>query len=190
MRSSPCAALPVRPQSHYAVWSRGQDGAQWFAEWVATFGLIVTIFPASTLRAPQCPGSSAFFTAAYWFTGSTSDAPAFIAAQLAGAIVGTMVCGMGRNLRSHCHDPVRPSLCARLSALARRPLHHGRLLVHRFNVLCQSSGRDRAVFHGHIFRHPPGRRSGVHRSAARRRYLWLSLRRAGSSAERMIGAKR
>jgi glycerol uptake facilitator-like aquaporin len=35
-------------------------GAQWFAEWVATFGLVVTISPAFVLRGRPCLGSSDF----------------------------------------------------------------------------------------------------------------------------------
>ena len=52
------------------------------------------------------------------------------------------------------------------------------------DVFRQSSGRDRAVFHGHIFQHPPCRCSGVHRSAARRRDLWS---RSGGLAPRRNG---
>ena len=85
-------------------------GAQWFAEGVATFGLVVTILACLKSR----PGAIAmcvglYITAAYWFTASTSfanpavtiargltdsfsgirpdDVPAFIAAQVAGALV-------------------------------------------------------------------------------------------------------
>jgi glycerol uptake facilitator-like aquaporin len=89
---------------------------QWFAEAVATFGLVLTIFgcvartPAAT---PYAVGL--YITAAYWFTASTSfanpavtiaralsdtfagiapaSAPAFIAAQLAGALAAVSVAG-------------------------------------------------------------------------------------------------
>jgi glycerol uptake facilitator-like aquaporin len=85
--------------------------AQWFAEAVATFGLILAILGSS--RAPGANVSlivAAYITAAYWFTASTSfanpavtiarmlsdtfagirpaDAPMFILAQLAGAVAG------------------------------------------------------------------------------------------------------
>jgi glycerol uptake facilitator-like aquaporin len=91
-------------------------GGQWFAEAVATFGLVLTIFgcvartPAAT---PYAVGL--YITAAYWFTASTSfanpavtvaralsdtfagiapgNAPAFIAAQLAGALAAVSVAG-------------------------------------------------------------------------------------------------
>ena len=87
---------------------------QWFAEAIATFGLVLTIFgcvartPAAT---PYAVGL--YITAAYWFTASTSfanpavtiaralsdtfagiapgSAPAFIAAQLAGALVAMLL---------------------------------------------------------------------------------------------------
>jgi glycerol uptake facilitator-like aquaporin len=87
---------------------------QWFAEGVATFGLLLTIFGclAGTRTAvPYAVGL--YITAAYWFTASTSFAnpavtiaralsdtfagiapnsvPAFIAAQGAGAIAATLL---------------------------------------------------------------------------------------------------
>ncbi|MFP6665613.1 MAG: MIP/aquaporin family protein [Deltaproteobacteria bacterium] len=85
-------------------------GAQWFSEGIATFGLVLTILGALRTR----PDAVAllvglYITAAYWFTASTSfanpavtlarsltdtfsgimpaDAPAFIAAQLIGAVL-------------------------------------------------------------------------------------------------------
>lgn len=88
-------------------------GAQWFAEFVATFGLILTIFGIVRFR----PESAAlavglYITAAYWFTASTSfanpavtlaraftdtfagiapgDVPGFVAAQLAGAVAASL----------------------------------------------------------------------------------------------------
>ena len=85
---------------------------QWLAEGIATFGLLLTII--GTLRhRPQAIATSValYITAAYWFTASTSfanpaitvarsltmtfsgiapaDAPAFIAAQLAGALAAS-----------------------------------------------------------------------------------------------------
>lgn len=89
-------------------------GAQWFAESVATFGLVFTIL--ATLRArpnavPMAVGL--YITAAYWFTVSTSfanpavtiargfsdsfagirplDVPLFIVAQLIGAVAAWAV---------------------------------------------------------------------------------------------------
>jgi glycerol uptake facilitator-like aquaporin len=92
-----------------------RDGpAQWWAEFVATFGLMLTI--AGAVR--YTPAAAAYLvglyiTAAYWFTASTSFAnpavtiarsltnsfagiaphsvPGFIAAQLVAAIVGWVV---------------------------------------------------------------------------------------------------
>ena len=85
--------------------------AQWFAEFVATFGLIVTILAVSRFKGEAIPVAvGLYITAAYWFTASTSfanpavtiaraltdsfagiapgDVPMFIVAQLCGALAG------------------------------------------------------------------------------------------------------
>lgn len=87
-------------------------GAQWWSEFVATFGLIAVIIGCSRSRPGVTPFAvAAYITAAYWFTSSTSfanpavtlarsatntfagirasDAPGFIVAQLAGAAAAT-----------------------------------------------------------------------------------------------------
>lgn len=87
---------------------------QWAGEFVATFGLILTILGTIRWREAAVPASVALYiTAAYWFTSSTSfanpaisvarsltdsfagiapgDVPGFIAAQLAGALAGFVV---------------------------------------------------------------------------------------------------
>jgi len=89
---------------------------QWLSEGVATFGLLLTIFgclAAAPASVPYAVGL--YITAAYWFTASTSfanpavtiarslsdtfagiapvDAPAFIAAQIAGAAAAVAVSG-------------------------------------------------------------------------------------------------
>ena len=97
--------------------AQARTGAgQWLAEAVATFGLVATIL--ATLQAR--PGAVAamvglYISAGYWFTASTSfanpavtvarsftdtfsgiapaDAPAFIVAQLVGAVLATTLCG-------------------------------------------------------------------------------------------------
>lgn len=84
-------------------------GPQWFAEWVATFGLVLTILVGIRFARASVPWLvGLYITAAYWFTASTSfanpavaiarsltntfsgirplDLPGFIAAQLIGAI--------------------------------------------------------------------------------------------------------
>lgn len=84
--------------------------AQWLAEAVATFGLVVTILLTLRAKAEAVPTAVALYiTSAYWFTASTSfanpavtiarsltdsfagirplDAPAFIAAQLVAALL-------------------------------------------------------------------------------------------------------
>lgn len=90
-------------------------GAQWFAEFIATFGLVFTIFAtlkASPKSVPMAVGL--YITAAYWFTASTSfanpavtvarafsdtfagirpaDMPLFIVMQFVGAAAAFAIC--------------------------------------------------------------------------------------------------
>ena len=90
--------------------------AQWFAEVVATFGLVTVIFGSIKWRVEAAPYMvGLYITAAYWFTASTSFAnpavtfarsftntfsgidpahmPAFILAQIAGALIAVAVGG-------------------------------------------------------------------------------------------------
>jgi glycerol uptake facilitator-like aquaporin len=100
-------ALPL-----LSVSLKARTGAgQWFAEWVATFGLIVTILAGLRFARASVPWLvGLYITAAYWFTASTSfanpavaiarslsntfsgirpvDLPGFIVAQLVGALCG------------------------------------------------------------------------------------------------------
>ncbi len=99
---------PVFFASHHVR----SGGAQLFSEFVATFGLLSVIWGCARLRSSAVPFAvGAYITSAYWFTASTSfanpavtlarsasdtfagirpsDAPAFIAAQLAGAAAAT-----------------------------------------------------------------------------------------------------
>jgi glycerol uptake facilitator-like aquaporin len=85
--------------------------AQWFAEFVATFGLLVTILALVRFRIEAIPlAVGLYITAAYWFTASTSfanpavtiarsltdtfagiapaDAPMFVLSQAIGALAG------------------------------------------------------------------------------------------------------
>jgi glycerol uptake facilitator-like aquaporin len=89
-------------------------GAQLFSEFIATFGLLCVIWGCARLRSASVPFAvGAYITGAYWFTASTSfanpavtlarsasdtfsgirpsDAPGFIAAQLAGAAAATLL---------------------------------------------------------------------------------------------------
>jgi glycerol uptake facilitator-like aquaporin len=89
-------------------------GAQWFAEAVAAFGLIATILGGIRFQRDAVPWLvGLYITAAYWFTASTSfanpavaiarsftntfsgirpvDLPGFIAAEIAGAVIGLLV---------------------------------------------------------------------------------------------------
>ena len=89
-------------------------GAQLFSEVVATFGLLTVVWGCSSRRSTLAPAAvSAYITAAYWFTSSTSfanpavtiarsmtdtftgirpaDVPGFVIAQLAGAAGATLL---------------------------------------------------------------------------------------------------
>jgi glycerol uptake facilitator-like aquaporin len=102
--------------------------SQWFAEFVAAFGLLLTILGTLRSRAEMVPAAvGLYITAAYWFTASTSFAnpavtiaralsdtfagiapshvPAFIFAQILGATAGWLAArfifaaGAGANSR-------------------------------------------------------------------------------------------
>ncbi len=89
---------------------------QWFAEAVATFGLVATILGTVRFRPDAvAPAVGLYITAGYWFTASTSfanpavtvaramtdtfsgiqpaHAPGFIAAQIVGAVAATALLG-------------------------------------------------------------------------------------------------
>lgn len=97
--------LPIWQLSQHSRTSAGQ----WLGEFIATFGLLLTILGTAKHRPEAVSASVALYiTAAYWFTSSTSfanpaititrslsdsfagiappDVPGFIAAQLAGAL--------------------------------------------------------------------------------------------------------
>ncbi|WP_293000778.1 MIP/aquaporin family protein [Nevskia sp.] len=101
--------LPLIEASQHAR----TGGAQWLGEFIATFGLIVTILGSLATRPAWTPLLvAAYITAAYWFTSSTSfanptvtiarsltdtfagiapaDVTGFIAAQLLGAAAGAV----------------------------------------------------------------------------------------------------
>lgn len=88
--------------------------AQWWSEFIATFGLIAVIISCSRSRPGATPFAvAAYITAAYWFTSSTSfanpavtlaraatdtfagirpvDVPGFIIAQLLGAAAASLL---------------------------------------------------------------------------------------------------
>ena len=102
--------LPVISLSHHAR----SGPAQIFSEFVATFGLLATIWGCSRTRIKAVPFAvGAYITSAYWFTSSTSfanpavtiarclsdtfagirpaDVAPFIAAQILGAFCATML---------------------------------------------------------------------------------------------------
>lgn len=102
--------LPLYHPSQHAR----TGGAQWFSEFIATFGLLTVILHGSKSRVETVAAMVAcYITAAYWFTASTSfanpavtfarsltdtfagirmlDAPMFILAQVAGALAAYVV---------------------------------------------------------------------------------------------------
>lgn len=101
-------AMFGQPIIQFSAHSRSGAG-QWLGEFIATFGLLLTILGTVRHRPAAVPASVALYiTAAYWFTSSTSfanpaitlarslsdtfagiapgDVGGFIAAQLAGAL--------------------------------------------------------------------------------------------------------
>ena len=99
----------------FALGVKSRTGAsQWLSESVATFGLVLTIAGVADRSRETVAGAVALYiVGAYWFTASTSfanpavtiarsltptfsgiaplDAPAFVAAQLIGAVAAMMV---------------------------------------------------------------------------------------------------
>jgi glycerol uptake facilitator-like aquaporin len=101
--------------------------SQWLSEGVATFGLLLTILLGARHRPSALPALVAsWIFAAYWFTASTSfanpavtfaraltqtfagirlaDVPAFVAAQLLGALVALLATSLLDGRRQH-HPP-------------------------------------------------------------------------------------
>jgi glycerol uptake facilitator-like aquaporin len=118
-------ALPLLDQSMKAR----TGGAQWFAEWVATFGLVTTILAGIRFERAAVPWLvGLYITAAYWFTASTSfanpavaiarsltntfsgirpiDLPGFIAAQLLGAVCALALIGWLLRESVHVSEPL------------------------------------------------------------------------------------
>ena len=111
------AAHMMFDESILQLSSKARTGSgQWFAEFVATFGLIFTILATLKSRESAVPMAvGLYITAAYWFTASTSFAnpavtiarsfsdtfagiypghmPLFIISQLIGAVVAMAFCG-------------------------------------------------------------------------------------------------
>jgi glycerol uptake facilitator-like aquaporin len=108
--------------------------SQWFSEWVATFGLVTTILLTRRVNPSAIPAVvGMYITAAYWFTASTSfanpavtlarafsntfagirfiDVPAFVAAQMLGAVAALYLCGwmLGEPMRRRHKDARLPA---------------------------------------------------------------------------------
>ncbi|WOS65290.1 aquaporin [Sinorhizobium fredii] len=102
---------------------------QWTAETVATFGLVLTILTGLRFRADAIPWLvGLYITAAYWFTASTSfanpavavarafsktfsgirpaDVPAFVVAEIFGALIATAVVGWMLAERNTSTSPI------------------------------------------------------------------------------------
>jgi glycerol uptake facilitator-like aquaporin len=110
------AAHAMFDESLLQIASKVRAGpSQWFSEWVAAFGLVLTILLTLRANAAAVPTSvGLYITAAYWFTASTSfanpavtvarafsntfagirpqDVPPFIVAQLIGAVMAACLC--------------------------------------------------------------------------------------------------
>lgn len=106
--------------------------SQWFAEFVATFGLVLVIWGCVRFKSPFTSFAVAgYIVGAYWFTASTSfanpavtvarsltdtfagirpvDAPGFIVAQLLGAVAATMLFNWLAPVNAlQAHDVVLP----------------------------------------------------------------------------------
>lgn len=106
--------------------------SQWFAEFVATFGLLLVIWGCVRFKSPFTSLAVAgYIVGAYWFTASTSfanpavtiarsltdtfagirpiDVPGFIAAQVLGAITATLVFNWLAPVNAlQAHDVVLP----------------------------------------------------------------------------------
>jgi hypothetical protein len=136
-------------------------GGQWFAECVATFGLVATILAGIRFERSAIPWLvGLYITAAYWFTASTSfanpavaiarsltnsfsgirpiDLPGFVAAELVGAACA--VAAMTWLLRSKpTHVAAGEPTQALASDHSARPNAEASGGPQRFTGLCESS---------------------------------------------------
>ena len=97
--------------------------AQWFAEGVATFGLVMIILSYSRQRiAAAGPAIGAYIAAAYWFTSSTSFAnPAVTLARAASnTFAGIRPDDMGGFIAAQVVGALAAMLCMRWLFLPRR----------------------------------------------------------------------
>lgn len=124
--------------------------SHWLSEFVATFGLLSVIWSVSRKNAPFVPFAVAsYITAAYWFTASTSfanpavtlaraasdtfagirpaDAPAFIVAQLLGAVAATLLFRWFLPAAAHAAERRRRKPITRRK---RKPHEHSALRLH------------------------------------------------------------
>ncbi|MBB3975653.1 glycerol uptake facilitator-like aquaporin [Rhizobium azooxidifex] len=120
--------LPLLQVSETARTGQGQ----WIAEFVASFGLLLTILGGLRYRIEAVPMLvGLYITAAYWFTASTSfanpavavarsltdtfagirpaDLPAFVVAEVAGALAAAMLAGWLFDDRRSDKNPIAPT---------------------------------------------------------------------------------
>ena len=186
-------------------------GAQWFAEGVAAFGLIVTILGGIRFERAAVPWLvGLYITAAYWFTSSTSfanpavaiarsltntfsgirpvDLPGFIAAELCGAVAALTADGLAAARRS------RGRRYRKQGAAMSVTIYHNPELRH----LAQHAGHDpperrgagdhriseKSAEPGAADRIDPGDGNSGARAAARKRHALRGTRAGRSQMER------
>lgn len=126
------------PVIQFSAHPRSGTG-QWLGEFIASFGLVLTILGTSHRRPAAVPATVALYiTAAYWFTSSTSfanpaitvarslsdtfagiapgDVSGFILAQLVGALAAHVAAKLlfSRQSKSRASDSFDPQPCAKL----------------------------------------------------------------------------
>jgi glycerol uptake facilitator-like aquaporin len=113
------------------VWQvslQARTGAgQWLAEFVATFGLLLTILGCAARNASAIPYAvGLYITAAYWFTASTSFAnPAVtIARSLSDTFAGIAPSGVGSFIAAQFAGMLAAVLLARWFWTSNRPQTH------------------------------------------------------------------
>jgi glycerol uptake facilitator-like aquaporin len=124
---------------------------------------------------------------------STNEALSYVAVQIFGGIVGTMIAhamfGLplfeaSMKVRTGGGQWFAEAVASfgliatilaglrfeRLGAMAGRPLYCGSVLVYGVDIICQSGGRDGAFADKHVFRHPSVRSAGFYRGRILRGY--------------------
>ena len=82
---------------------------------------------------------------------------------------GQWIAEVGGSLRSRLYHPCRPSHFGRMQFPGWSDFTHGRLLVHRLDIVCQSSRRNRACPVEHFRRYPARRLAWLYHCRVPRR---------------------